>query len=182
MTTEEDRKRRKHEEERKKELQKLRELQKRRSLHRKHKERRKKDCMIGLPFIIAFQGDPAQLFYCNDIPRTFELIPRTEKYPFYMLSALDRLKQYMKHHVVHIAKKVLIYKAGRQDWRCRFSMVKCFAVAWILWAIGFNIAFWNLIKETMKGGIIETFVFIIMTFAMILGAFFIRFFWKFYNE
>lgn len=112
MTTDEERRRkRKREEEKKKELQRLRQLHKRRSLHDKHKERRKKDCMIGMPFIIAFQGDPAQKFYCNDIPNSFELIPRTSRFPMHIYP-LARLKQYMKHHVVHIAKKVLIWKAG----------------------------------------------------------------------
>jgi len=110
---EEERKRKKHEEERKKQLQlqALRKLQKRRSLHDKHKERRKRDCMIGMPFIIAFTGDPAGLFYCADIPQTFELIPRTSNFPNRWMQPFARLKQYLWHHVTCIAKKILIYKA-----------------------------------------------------------------------
>jgi len=85
---------------------------KRRSLHKKHKDRRKKDCMIGLPFIIAFHEDPSQLFYCADYPTTFELIPRTSKYPWYYNSPFARLLRYLEHHVTQIHEKVLIYKAG----------------------------------------------------------------------
>lgn len=179
--SDEERKRRKREEERKKQLQKLRQLHKRRSLHDKHKERRKKDCMIGMPFIIAFQGDPTQLFYCNDFPKTWELIPRTNVFPKYM-KPLERLKQYMRHHVVHIAKKVLIYKAGRRHWNSRFGLKNSFMVAWIIWAVGFNIALWNLIKAIINGNILSTFVFLVMMFAIILGAVFIQLHWKFYNE
>ena len=68
--------------------------------------------MIGLPFIVAFQGDPAQLYYCADIPKTYELIPRTDKYPWEYNTPLARLKTYMEHHVTQIHGKVLIYKAG----------------------------------------------------------------------
>lgn len=84
---------------------------KRRSLHDKHKNRRKKDCMIGMPFIIAFTGDPSQLFYCDDFPKTYELIPRTEKYPTYG-KYFARLIRYLAHWVTQIHNKVLIYKAG----------------------------------------------------------------------
>jgi hypothetical protein len=64
-----------------------------------------------MPFITAYTGDPAMPFYCNDIRNpstgdaTYELI--REEGPFV------RLKRYMKHHVVNISKKVLIYKAGK---------------------------------------------------------------------
>ena len=106
---------RKKEEEKKKikQLQDLQLIHRRRSLHDKHKERRKRDNMIFMPFIIAFQGDPSGKFYCNDIPDTFELIPRTKNYHgLYADKPLSRLKKYMAHHVVHIAKKVLIWKAA----------------------------------------------------------------------
>jgi len=76
------------------------------------RRRRKRDCSLGLPFIIAFQGDPTQTYYCADLPRTFELIPRTRKYPAYA-HPLGRLKYYMKHHVTQMHSKVLIYKAGK---------------------------------------------------------------------
>lgn len=111
---EEKRHRKKKEEERKKQeqkrIQELRLKRRMRSLHDKHRERRKKDCILGMPFIMAFQGDPAGLFYCNDIPDTFELIPRTGNYKGN--TPLERLKTYIRHHVVQIAKKVLIYKAS----------------------------------------------------------------------
>jgi hypothetical protein len=84
---------------------------KRRSLHDKHKRRRKKDCVLGMPFIIAFHGDPTKTYYCADYPSSFELIPRTNKYPNYS-GPFARLKRYMQHHVTQIHDKVLIYKAG----------------------------------------------------------------------
>jgi hypothetical protein len=67
--------------------------------------------MIGLPFIIAFQGDPAQTYYCADRPTDWELIPRTDMFPKNM-TPLARLKMYMWHHVTSLARKVLIYKAA----------------------------------------------------------------------
>lgn len=85
---------------------------KRRSLHKKHKDRRKKDCILGMPFIIAFEGDPARLFYCADIPKTYELVPRTSMYPWIVEGPLERLKRYLDHHVTQMHSKVLIYKAG----------------------------------------------------------------------
>lgn len=111
--SEEKRRKKKREEERKRQVQKRiqesLEARKFRNIHERHKRRRKKDCMIGMPFVIAFQGDPAGAFYCNDI-HSYELIPRTDLYPSNW-TPLGRLKFYQKHHVVQIAKKVLIYKA-----------------------------------------------------------------------
>jgi len=106
-----DKKKRTKQKERKRTKQRQLLKKKRRSLHKKHKDRRKKDCMIGLPFIIAFHGDPSQLFYCADYPTSYELIPRTNKYPWEYNSPLERLKRYMEHHVTQIHDKVLIYKA-----------------------------------------------------------------------
>jgi len=122
MTDEEERKKRdkeRKEKERKRAIerervsqhQRLVERHKYRSLHDKHKERRKRDCMIGLPFIIAFQGDPTMTYYCADLPQSFELIPRTERYPSNK-SPFERLATYLKHHVTQIHAKVLIYKAS----------------------------------------------------------------------
>ena len=79
-----------------------------RTLHDRHRDRRKKDCMLGMPFIIAFQGDPARPFYCNDVRNiygepNYELI--REEGP------LVRLKRYLSHHVVSLHTKVLIWKA-----------------------------------------------------------------------
>jgi len=106
---EEERKRKRREEERKKQMLKLHTEKKRRSLHRKHRDRRKRDCMIMMPFIVAFQGDPARPFYCNDVrdyhnEPIYELI-RAER-PF------ARLERYLGHHIVSIHAKVLVYKAG----------------------------------------------------------------------
>jgi len=95
--------------------QKLRQKRKRRSLHRKHKRRRKRDVIMGLPFIIGFHGDPAREFWCADYPHSWELIPR-----YYWKSLghpFARLRRYQKHHITSIAKvkgKVLIYKAPRR--------------------------------------------------------------------
>lgn len=77
----------------------------------KRRNRRKKDCMLGLPFIIGFQGDPTRLFYCNDIPKSYELIPRTAKYPNWE-GPLARLKRYLRHFVIKMHGKVLIWKAA----------------------------------------------------------------------
>jgi hypothetical protein len=122
MTDEEDRKKRekeRKEKERKRTIerervyqhQRLVERHKYRNLHDKHKDRRKRDCMIGLPFIIAFQGDPTMTYYCADLPTSFELIPRTERYPSNK-SPFERLATYLDHHVVSLHVKILIYKAS----------------------------------------------------------------------
>jgi len=115
--TEEERKRRdkeRKERERKRVIerertnQKLDYKHKYRSLHDKHRDRRKRDCMIGLPFIVAFQGDPARPFYCNDVrvdgEPTYELIKEEKQ--------LARLARYLEHHVVSLHAKILIYKAS----------------------------------------------------------------------
>jgi hypothetical protein len=118
LNTEEERRRKKREEERKKQAQRqaMEQLQRRkhRSLHDKHNERRKKDCILGMPFIVAFQGDPSKTFYCADHPETFELIPRTGRFPKYE-RPLARLARYLDHHVTQIHAKVLIYKAAEND-------------------------------------------------------------------
>jgi len=110
----EEERRKKKEEERRKEQQRskmrmsqeLEHRRKYRSLHDKHKDRRKKDCMIGMPFIIAFHGDPAQNFFCNDV-HSYELIHENGND-----KALARLERYMSHHVVTMQNKVLIFEAG----------------------------------------------------------------------
>jgi hypothetical protein len=68
--------------------------------------------MLHMPFIIAFQGDPAMPFYCNDVrdcdgTPIYELIKGERN--------LARLKRYMAHHVTSIYAKVLIYKAGPDE-------------------------------------------------------------------
>lgn len=88
--------------------QELTHRRKYRSLHDKHKDRRKKDCMIGMPFVIAYQGDPAQNFFCNDI-HTYDLIFGEKNFA--------RLERYLAHHVVTMHEKVLIFEAG-PDHQC----------------------------------------------------------------
>jgi len=111
MSKKDRRKNKTKQKDRKRIKQRLLMKKKRRSLHDKRKERIRKDCILGMPFIIAFQGDPSKMYYCADFPRSYELIPRTNKYPRYN-DPLARLKQYMHHHVTQIHAKVLIYKAG----------------------------------------------------------------------
>jgi hypothetical protein len=114
-----DKNKRRKEEERKKQLERMRthqtqsiiEQRKRNQWRDWKRERRKKDCTLGLPFVVAFQGDPAQTFFCADYPTSYELIPRTGKYN----GGLERLAQYMRHHVTCLHRKVLIYKAGKKD-------------------------------------------------------------------
>ena len=91
-----------------------------RTLHEKHKERRKKDCMLTMPFILAFMGDPTREFYCADFPETYEIIPKTDIYnrkshPWMgneKQGDFFRLGRYMDHKVDSILGKILIYDAG----------------------------------------------------------------------
>lgn len=104
-------------EDKKRQEQKKKEEQKRKSLHRKHKNRRKKDLMPNLPFIIGFQGDPAREFYCNDEDQrdlsgnpTYKLIPRNK---IFGEMKLKRLGSYFAHKMTRILKgKMLVYKAS----------------------------------------------------------------------
>ena len=69
--------------------QRQRQQHKRRSLHDKHRRRRKKDLMPNIPFLVAYQGDPAMgsYYFCNDVIRNgvhnYQLITRS-------FSRLDR--------------------------------------------------------------------------------------------
>lgn len=108
----EEKKRKEREKQRRYTAHRLLQRKRRISLLEKHRKRRKKDCIIGMPFIVAFHGDPAQLFYCADYPTSYELIPRTDKYNWNFDDALDRLKRYMTHFVTQIHGRVLIWKAG----------------------------------------------------------------------
>jgi len=112
---EEERRRKKKEEERRKQLSRSRQNQelifkrRYRTIHDRNRRRRKRDCALGMPFILAFQGDPARPFYCNDV--------RDGREPIYELiksenGTLSRLRRYMLHHVVQMQAKVLIYKAA----------------------------------------------------------------------
>jgi hypothetical protein len=115
---EEERRKKRREEERRKQLMRSREQQRQSLLQRnrmhqlyeRERRRRKKDCMIGMPFIIAFQGDPTRLYYCNDLPDHYELIPRTPNY--HGSTPFMRLLTYQLNHVVTMNGKVLIYKAA----------------------------------------------------------------------
>lgn len=105
-------------EKKRREEQKQREEQKKRSLHKKHKDRRKKDIMPNLPFIVGFQGDPARDFYCNDEDQrdrkgnpVYELIPR--RGARFGEMKFRRLSTYMAHKLTKILNgKVLVYKAA----------------------------------------------------------------------
>jgi len=96
----------------------VQEQKKKRKLKKKHKLRRHKDCMIGLPFIVAFQGDPAQSFFCNDVVdyetkvHNYELIYSHCSNAYFREKPLTKLLRYMSHHVMSIQGKILIYKAG----------------------------------------------------------------------
>jgi hypothetical protein len=97
------------EREREKQRQKQREEQRKRSLHRKHHDRRKKDMIEGMPFIVGFQGDPAMggFMFCDQI-HTFKLIAPHKLKPF------SRLKTYQKKPIKSIFRmegKVLIKEA-----------------------------------------------------------------------
>jgi hypothetical protein len=111
---EEERKKKKEEERRKlilrireRQAQELIHSKKHRTLHDKNRDRRKKDCMIGMPFIIAYQGDPAQNFFCNDVihdgVHDYDLIFGERNFA--------RLERYLARHVVTLHARVLIYKA-----------------------------------------------------------------------
>jgi len=99
----------------KKTKQRQKEEQKKRSLHKKSKDRRKKDVMPNLPFIIAFQGDPSVDFRCEDMHDY-----RREGYHYYTLTGmrggengLRRLARYKTHKITRFHMgQVLVYKAG----------------------------------------------------------------------
>jgi len=118
MTDEEKRRRKKQEEERKRREAELKQKQKKRlSLHQKHKDRRRKDNMIGLPFIIAYQGDPARGFYCNDVKvfgvHNYELIHDNKQDNLLIRDkAFQRLRRYLSHKVMSMQAKILIWNAG----------------------------------------------------------------------
>jgi len=93
-----------------KQRQRQEERKKKRSLHDKHRERRKKDMMIGMPFIIGYQGDPAMgmaYMYCDQV-HSFKLIAsRREK-------VFARLKRYQKKAIKSMFKlegKILVKEA-----------------------------------------------------------------------
>lgn len=81
-----------------------------RSLHDKHKRRRKKDMMIGMPFIIGYQGDPAMgvaYMYCDQV-RTYKLINAGWFKPF------ARLQRYLAKPILTmfaIQGKILVKEA-----------------------------------------------------------------------
>lgn len=92
-------------EQRRKQLQR----KKRRSLHDKHRRRRKKDLMPNVPFLVAYQGDPAMgaYFYCNDI-HGFKLIAATHN-PF------ERLHMYLMKGIASVFMlegKILVKEAA----------------------------------------------------------------------
>jgi len=61
---------------------KQRQRDRRKKRMRKNKRRRKRDVIMGLPLLIAFQGDPARHFRCGQSPKLrdyYELIPSSEK-------------------------------------------------------------------------------------------------------
>jgi len=94
----------------KKQRQKQLERKKRRSLHDKHRRRRKKDLMPNIPFLVAYQGDPAMgaYYYCNDV-HGYQLIGATRR-PF------ERLQRYLMKGIASIFKldgKILVKEAGR---------------------------------------------------------------------
>ena len=82
---------------------------KRRSLHDKHRRRRKKDMMIGIPFLVAYNGDPAMgnYIFCDQV-RSFKLINYGWNKPF------ARLAKYLMKPVKSmflVANKILIKEA-----------------------------------------------------------------------
>jgi len=90
-------------------IQKQRNTKRRRSLHDKHRKRRKKDLMIGMPFIVGYQGDPAMgsRFFCNDV-RGYQLIAPKGYKPF------ERLHKYLMKAISSIFKidfKILVKEA-----------------------------------------------------------------------
>lgn len=95
----------------KKTRQKQRLARKKRSLHNKHRRRRKKDCMIGMPFVVAYNGDPAMgnYFFCNDI-RGYKLIGYSWNKPFH------RLHKYLMKPIMtmfQVDGKILVKEAPK---------------------------------------------------------------------
>lgn len=80
-----------------------------RSLHDKYRRRRKRDVMVGMPFSIAYVGDPAMgsRFYCNDM-HSFKLIGPSGWKPFV------RLHSYQMKPIVSmflVDSKILVKEA-----------------------------------------------------------------------
>lgn len=81
-----------------------RQKRKQKQRREKKKERRKKDTTQGMPFIIAYQGDPARNYRCGQAPSFrlyYELInaspERLLRNPH--LHGFDLLSRYKKHPV-----------------------------------------------------------------------------------
>lgn len=106
------------EKDRESQSQRQREKQKKRSLHRKHKDRRKKDVVPNLPFIIGFQGDPAMDFRCEDVHGdSGNQLHIYRLNPIYGENrGLRRLSTYFSKKITRLHMgQVLIYKAGDDD-------------------------------------------------------------------
>lgn len=89
--------------------QKQRDARKKRSLHDKHKRRRKKDMMIGIPFLVAYNGDPAMgnYLFCDQV-RSYKLINYGWNKPF------ARLHKYLMKPIKSmflVANKILVKEA-----------------------------------------------------------------------
>lgn len=103
-------KRKRKQKERRKQIQRLK--KRRRSLHDKHKRRRKKDMMIGMPFVVAYQGDPAMgpYLYCDQV-RTFKLISPPSEKPF---ARLYRYQMKPIKSIFLVIGKILVKEAPKK--------------------------------------------------------------------
>jgi hypothetical protein len=85
--------------------QRERRKEKKKERERKNKARRKKDVIQGLPFIIAFQGDPARHFRCGQsesLRQHYDLINLSKKNKRRNASLFNfnLLNQYKSHPVL----------------------------------------------------------------------------------
>lgn len=98
---------------------------KKQTLHRKHKERRAKDIMTGIPFVMGFLGDPALRWRCaqSHYRTYYDLIPygpqATKRNN--VLRKFNLLRQYGKHPIQELFKmggRILIKNAPEDngDW------------------------------------------------------------------
>lgn len=180
MPKKKDRKRKQRQRERAKTKQSLKREHPQRLWKDRRRRRRKKDPTLGMPFIIAFHGDPAQTYYCADYPSSFELIPRTTKYPWKFQKPFSRLKHYMWHHVTCMHDKVLIYKAGK--WNSPWDIKKCFKLSYGLLAFAFGITIFKLLEEAFKFNLWGVFVFMLMLIACFTAGFLVKAYWKYYTS
>lgn len=71
---------------------------------KQRQQRKRRDTVKGMPFRLAFMGDPARAFRCQDY-RSYNLTPRHKQgdHPFHLLA------QYAHHRVAEALQANILY-------------------------------------------------------------------------